>query len=541
MIQVFKNLFRQPAQPIQVDLSNDTLWYGSDNAFPLKLATLVQESPSASSCISVLADFIEGKGFTDETLTDKIVNGQGQRFGDIHCLASDSLALFEGVTLIIKYTIEGKISEIFHYPFENVRLCKPDSKGIISRALINPYFGTAIYRRQDDEQYDLFNPDPMVVRAQMAKQKNQYKGQILYLAQTRPLSRFYPQPYYYSAKSWMAIDAGIGKFHESNLDAGFFQTVLLKMVGNADEPSTHPDDQVINDSGQKESIRTRGQRFELNMQQFVGADSKVKMMVLWESMKEQFPELQAFPSTTNENFFTALQDFTTQNILRATKIPAILANMSKESSLSDGNQMMNATKVMHDRVAKPQNMLTRTYKTLLTNFKEPFTGDVKIVNTNSYDSMAKVDPAVWGALTVEEQRIWIARETDYPIIPGAAAPQPTPTGQPKATTPQPVNQFENVFFTDYPAKAKDNAKRALKFMEQAGGCGSKAGKQMAQDIVDGKPISYKDLGKIYRFLKKNRQYDNAVFSDSCDAVLFSSWGGMAMFDYCEAKIRMVNE
>lgn len=528
------SLFRQPAQPIQVDLTDNSLWYGSDNAFPLKLATLVQESPAASSCISVLSDFLEGSGFSDETLKDKKINARGQTFGDIHNLVCESYALFEGFSLIVKYTREGKISEIFHYPFENCRLQRPDSKGIISKININPYYGTSIYQRVHTEEYDTFNADPIVVRSQMAKQKEKYKGQILYVAFTRPLSRFYPQPYYFSAKSWMGIDAGIGAYHENNLDAGFFVMVLMKMIGDPDAPSTHPDDQRINDQGQKESIRTRGQRFDMIMQQFVGAESNTKMMVLWEMMKDQLPELQAFPTSTNTDFFVALQNLTTKNILIAMKIPSILANMGGENSLSDGNQMANATRVMHDRVKKPQNLLTRTYKTLLSVFKEPYAQDIKILNTNSFEAMAKIDPEVWAALTPEEKRKWIKENTDYPIEDTLAAPAP-------AATPEPVNQFQNVLFTDYPEGAKKNAERALKWMDDNAGCGKPMGKRLAQDIVDSKPLSFKDIRRIYNYLRRNREHDGKLFSDSCESCLFSAWGGKPMHDYCEAKIKMINE
>lgn len=532
-------LFRQPTQPVQVDLTDNSLWYGEDNSFPLRLATLVQESPAASSCISVITDFLEGSGFSDETLKDKIINGQKQTFGHIHSLVCESFALFEGFSLLIKYNKLGNISEIFSIPFENIRLQRPDDKGVISKVNYNPYYGTGIYQRRYTEEYDLFNSDPVVVRAQMAKVGNKYKGQVLYIAFTRPLSRFYPQPYYFSAKAWMAIDAGIGAYHENNLDAGFFQMVILKMIGNPDEPSTHPDDQETNaTTGEKESIRTRGQRFNIMMQEFVGSESKTKMMVLWEIMKEQLPELQAFPTSTNDTFFTTLQNLTTKNILIAMKVPAILANMGGESSLSDGNQMANATKVMKDRVEKPQALLCRTYKTLLGAFKEPYPGEIKVINEKNFDA-PQVDPLVWASLTPEEQRVWIKDNTDYPILETAPAPVATP--EPVTPTPEPTNSFSNIMFKDFPETAKNNAKKALKWDSEHPGCGKPVGRQMAEDIIAGNPLTFKDIRRVYNYLKRNRGSETKLFSDSCDSLLFSMWGGVAMFEYCADKIKMINE
>ncbi len=523
-------LKRQPAQPVQINKTDGTLPWGQgdpSNAFPLQLATLVQESPAASACISILADFLEGNGFSDDTLSGKPINALGQTFGDLHNLICESYALFEGFTILVKYTSGGKISELFHVPFENVRLTPPDSAGNISKVRINPYYGTPLFRFQDSVSYDVFNPDPKIVMAQQAKEGTKYKGQVLYVAFTRPLSRFYPMPYYYSAKYWMDIDAQIGKFHSGNLDAGFFQTVLLKMVGDPDAPSTHPDDQEKDTSGNLQPIRTKGQRFEIDMQSFVGADSKTKMLVLWEQMKDQLPELQAFPSLPNDAFFQTLQAITTKNILISMKIPSILANMGGDTSLSDGNQMANATRVMHDRVAKSQNLLERTYKQLLPLFTTPFLGEVKIVNTNSFETLKAIDPLIWAEMSVKDRQDWITKNTDYPV-----------TGPP---APAVSNKFVNVLFTDYPEKAKQNAATALKFMADHPECGKPMGRRVSQDIVDGKPLSFKDIRRLYNYLKRNQIHENKVFSDSCDAVMFSAWGGSSMLNYCAEKINFIND
>lgn len=528
------SLFTQPVQPIQVDLTDRTLWYGSENAFPLKLAQLIQDSPAGSSCVSIIGKFIEGNGFSDPSIGEIQANGQGDTFSDIHSKISEAYALNEGFALNIKYTIEGKISEVFSVPFENVRLKQPDDKGIISKVNVNPYYGTNIFQKRFTEEYDLFNPDRKVVLAQIAKsqsgKKNTYKGQILYFANTKPLSRFYSIPSYYAAKHWLSIDGAIGEFHSNNLDAGFFQTVLLKMIGNPDEPSTHPDDQKQDENGQTVPIRTRGERFNIEMQQFTGSDSKTKMMVLWEMAKDMLPELQEFPAITNEQFFTTLQDLTTRNILIAFGVPSVLANMGKDNSLSDGNQMANATKVMHDRVSKPQNQLVRIYKQLLTNWKTPYLQDFSILNNNNFDT-PKIDPLIWAELSSEEKRKYIQENTDYPVIAGQKPETPVTT---------PANSFSNVFFNDYP-DVKDSIKRALKFMDDNTGCGTKMGRQMSENIINRTPLSFKDIKRICGFLRRNKVHENKLFTDSCDSCKYAAWGGNKMLEYCEAKIKMINE
>lgn len=433
----------------------------------------------------------------------------------------EAWSLFRGFAWLLKYSLEGSITEIHPIPFENCRLGIPDPKGIISKIFVNPFYGTDIDDKKYTVEYDTYSPKE--VRAQMGKQGPKFKGQILYVCQTRPLSRYYPEPEYYSCEGWMGVDAGIQGYHKNNLDAGFFQTVLLKMIGDPDLASTHPDDQKDDGNGNKVSSRTRGERFNMEMQKFTGSDSKTKMLVLWEQLKDQMPELQAFPAITNDNFFTNLQNVCTEKILQAHKMPGILVNMGRENSLSDGAQMANATVVMHDRVKKHQALLERTYKEVLSRFVQPFTGEVKIVNTNSFQEIKSIDPLVWEALTVEERREWIKENTEYKIQETVVQPQAT--------------NFRNVFFTDYPDKAKSNAKRAL---EHTIPCGTPMGKRRGEAIAEGKPLSFKEIKSIYSYLNRNTGNKNKTW-DSCDAVLFHMWGGQEMLEYCEAKIKMINE
>jgi hypothetical protein len=527
MIKTFLNLFRQPAHQTQVDLTEGVLPYGKDNNFPLRLATMVQSSPTGAAGVSIISEFIEGAGFSDQSLKDIVINGRGETFGILHSLTCESWALYRGFAWLIKYNAQAQITEIFNIPFENVRLCKPDSRGVISKVRVNPYFGTSEYRKSDSVEYDVFTPNQKQTLAQIAKQTEKFKGQILYVGQTRPLSRFYPEPEYYSAQGWLKIDAGIQDYHSNNLEAGFFQTVLLKMIGNPDDPSTHPDDQSTDDQGNKISIRTRGERFNIAMQEFTGADSKTKMLVLWEQLKDQMPELQAFPQITNENFFTNLQETCDRKILIAMKVPGILVNMGRENSLSDGAQMANATKVMQDRVKKPQNMLENYYMQVLKMFATPYVGEVKIINGNTFQELETIDPSIWEVLTPEEKRQWIKENTEYPIS--------------NAPAPMPVSNFKDIFFTDYPEGAKKNAAKALKYSEDHPGCGTPMGKRRGADISEGRPLSFKDIKSTYNFLKRNAGFENTLFSDSCNAVLFSMWGGKPMLDYCADKIKFVNE
>ena len=528
-----QNLIRQPATSTQLDWDKETIRYGENDNFPLRLARLVKNSPTTSSCIDTKIGFIEGAGFSDERLADFKVNSQKQRFGDIHAYNAESYGIFEGFALNVKYNVEGLITEIYSVPFEHCRLGKPDDKGVITSIKVNPYFGTAEYRKTQTKSYDVYNPDPKVVLAQQAKQQKDYKGQILYIANTSPLSRFYPSPNYYSAENWMIVDEAIGGFHRHNIENGFFQSVLLRVIGDPNAPSTHPADQKWNeDTNQYEPdpTKTNAYRFNIEMQNFSGWNKAGNTLTLWGN-KDEVPEIQAFPSTTNSELFRTLQDLTTEQIARATMVPSVLANIQSGASLGgDGNNIRASVKLMQQRVAKTQALLERVYTELLSHFKGASFAEVDIINYNPYPEKDQLDPLIWEALPQETKLAWIKKNTEFEI-PDVVAPQPA----------APSN-FSNVFYADYPQKAKDNAKRALNFKTQMGSkCGGKNGWLMCQDIIDGKPLSYKSIRRIYNYLNKTESFQNYIFTDSCEAVLFHAWGGKEMLSWAKSKIDSINE
>ena len=340
--------------------------------------------------------------------------------------------MFDGFAANIMYDSAATISEIYVVPFEYCRLTKPDSKGVINKIRVNPYYGTGDYKKEYTVEYDVYNPDPKVVLAQQQKsidpktKKATYKGQILYIATTQPLSRFYPAPKYYSAENWMAIDEAIGGFHKNNIENNFLQSALIKMIGNENDPSTHPDDVIWNadqTAYEVDPTKTVGYRFNIEMQKFTGWNNAGNIMALWGASKDAMPDISAFPSNTQSELFKTVQDITTEQIARATKVPAILANISSGASLGgDGNNIRASVKLMQQRVVKIHSMLERVYKDLLSHMKVPFKGEVKILHYNPFPEMQVIDPLIWAALPVESQLAWIKKNTEFEIPEVVKAP-----------------------------------------------------------------------------------------------------------------------
>lgn len=547
-----KNLIkREPARPGMKDLAEKILPYGQNNAFPLVLAQLVQESPVASSCLSTTAEFIEGSGFSDEQIKDLKLNNQGDTFGTIHSNNAQTYAMYEGVALNIKYNGEFKISEVYSIPFENCRLAIPDSNGYISKIRYNPYYGTSQFVRSWTEEYDVYNPDPKIVQEQIEKhsqEKQQYKGQILYQSFTRPLNRFYSMPQYYAGEYWMRIDAQIGQFHTNNLNNGFYQSVIIRKVGDPNMPSNHPDDMKWDDTLQQLVPipgRTLGTRMDEEMQTFTGSQNAGNIMVDWASSKDAFTDIIPFPNQQNQQFFKDLTETCVEYICIATKVPTILANVSTKSHSmgAEGAMIRAAIKLMQHRMKKPQRFLERIYKDILSHWYQPIDSDITITSYNPFPEVDKVDQFQWAALTPQEQRDWLKANTDFPINDDYIPPKiPIPAVKPPMAVPQALasTQFNNLLFNDYPEGARKSASEALKWKEKSNvSCGTSLGWKRALKISNGEPLTMKEVNKTYKWLSKNKGSFNKLMNDSCDAVLFRAWGGNDMLKWAENCIKMI--
>lgn len=521
-------LLRQPAQTQQLEHTGDKyLRYGSNDSFPLKLAKSIQDSVTASSCLNSFSKFVRGAGFSDADLKKMIVNRQGETLWDVHNKVSQAYSSFRGFAICVKYNALADIVEFYNVPFQYCRLGEPDAEGFISKIHYNPFFGTGEERTDQTVCYDVFNPDKTVVLSQI--QQKGYKGQILYFGETTPLSPFYPMPVFASAMNWMMIEAAIALFHKENLDNGFFQSVILRIIGDPNAESTHPDDQEWDEENERfKSIKTMGERFNIEMQKFSGAERVGNIMVQWGQSKDEWPDVITFPTNANQELFTGLSSEAIDKICLAFNMPAILANVQKGASLGgDGNLIRVSVKLMQSRVKDDQINLQNTYEKILRNMVKPYTNEVVILNYNPYQELEPIDKNIWDALSTDEKRKYIKENTNYPILEDEVLP-----------APEQQNRILNALWSDYPEKAKQNAREALRLKDKME-CGTKNGWQRTEQIANGMPISYKDVKRVYTFLNKNQWAENKLMNESCDTLLFQAWGGREMLEWAGQKIKSI--
>lgn len=522
-------IHRQPAGTGQKDVGRDILpYFQKDNAWPLKHAKAIQDSETAVACLDTVVKFTRGAGFSQPEL-EKIKANKEQNFWEFHLDVVKSWRTFKGYYINVKYNRKAEPVEWYVLPFENCRLGVPDDRGYISCVVYNPFFGVTLEEKRDkDKKYYTFNPDPEVVQAQMAEHGRSYPGQVFYFGETTAMSRFYPRPKEATVHPWMNIEAAIATFHEENLEGGMFQSVLMRMIGDPNADSQHPDDQEWNESQQRYiSNCTVGERFNKEMQSFTGADRVAAIMVQWAQKTEEWPDLQPFPTNNNTEIMNALSDRATKKITLGFNVPPILAGITEGASLGgDGNQVRVAVKLMQSWTADDQKTICMHYSKIGI---VPRGTEVSITPYNPFPELEVIDKQTWEALSLEERRLWIEEKTPYKLIKTEPAP----------TAPQAPQQakISNVLWTDYPEKARENAKKALNWADKCPG--TKMGRERSQRIMDGMPLSFKEVQSIYRWMVKNAWAKDKIPGESCDAVLYLAWGGEDMEKWAGERIKSI--
>jgi hypothetical protein len=100
-------------------------------------------------------------------------------------------------------------------------------------------------------------------------------------------------------------------------------------------------------------------------------------------------------------------------------------------------------------------------------------------------------------------------------------------------------------YSDYPDSVKNNAKAVLKYAEENGwgSCGTEVGKQRANQLAKGEPISEDTIRRMYSYLSRHAvDLDSSKgYGDGCGKLMYDAWGGKSALSWSEAKIKSIDK
>ena len=97
-------------------------------------------------------------------------------------------------------------------------------------------------------------------------------------------------------------------------------------------------------------------------------------------------------------------------------------------------------------------------------------------------------------------------------------------------------------YTDYPQAATNNAKRALKWVDENGwgSCGTPVGKARAHQLANREPISRDTIARMASFAR-HLQYENVPYSEGCGGLMVDAWGGRAGIEWAIRKLEQIDD
>lgn len=98
--------------------------------------------------------------------------------------------------------------------------------------------------------------------------------------------------------------------------------------------------------------------------------------------------------------------------------------------------------------------------------------------------------------------------------------------------------------SDYPESVKNNAKAVLKYVEENGwgSCGTDVGKQRANQLANGEPISEDTIRRMYSYLSRHEVDlgSSKGYGDGCGKLMYDAWGGKSALSWAESKIKAID-
>jgi hypothetical protein len=100
-------------------------------------------------------------------------------------------------------------------------------------------------------------------------------------------------------------------------------------------------------------------------------------------------------------------------------------------------------------------------------------------------------------------------------------------------------------YSDYPDAVKNNAQNALDWAEENGwgSCGTPVGKQRANQLANGEPISVETIRRMYSFLSRHKENAETSkgYGDGCGQLMYDAWGGASALSWAESKLRQIDK
>lgn len=343
--------------PAVIDRVYEIQAYDVDNLYPQRADEVRNGSFTLKSAIDRITDFIKGQGWEDPNLANLIVNSEGMTGNDVLDYIAQDKSPYVGFALHIKYNLNFRIAEITPIEWMYNRLGLPDERGAIrnikystnwerdpSKVLHDPY---------EIETYDVFNPDPNVVRQQMEACGGwqNYKGQILYWT---PKPGKYPKVRFDAAFDYAQAQAEIGVASVSGIQNKFAAQHIFRYPGK-----------FADDNDER--------NFRQGLSEFQGAEGTNSMLIVEDDSRGDGPARPLVESIQMQNT-DKMYEFTSKDARNALReslaVPAPILGQLPEAGMFNQEQIRDSYDYMNVMTSGDRDQIVRVFKKIFSFWKD---------------------------------------------------------------------------------------------------------------------------------------------------------------------------
>jgi hypothetical protein len=317
----------------------EILSYGEDNLYPQRAKLAALESPLVKSAVYLLADFMEGDGFTSPGT--EALNSLGHLDSDLLRLASQDLALFNGFAFLVKLNGAGEKEGYYSIPFEQVRFEKP--------AKVNdPIKGVYLCADWSQEGINGIEAEryPLIMPGEDLNALNSPRGAVFYytgLRQVYPLSKI--DAVFDTAQANTETQI----FQLSNIRNGFHSATIFKHFGEFESKKEEND-------------------YKEQLQELIGAENANSTFII--ELDEDLRDAQLFeqlPANNNDTLFDSTIRNITSTILQHFNVPPSLMGVFSEGAVFTQDNILEDFKYMNLRTQNERRILERNFELLGIN------------------------------------------------------------------------------------------------------------------------------------------------------------------------------
>lgn len=292
--------------------------FGEDNDYPQYLIYLYNKSSKHNAIINGKVHYIFGKGLKFENGVYPTfyvrANRDGETLNDIVMKCLTDIELFGGCYIKECKNDLGKVVEIYHMPFQNIRKT-PD--------------GNYAYRIDWEEKYK--RTDPVIYKPSGTEAPET----IFCYTEYRAGGNEYPLPSYMGSINYIETDIRISQYHLSAISNGMFPSKMIQFFSG--EPT-------------EEGKQKIEKKFK---DKFAGAEKAGSLVLVFNQNREEALDVTDLSATELDKQFTILNETVQQEIFSGHSIttPALFG-ISTAGKLGETNNLQQGFEIFKNTYVK---------------------------------------------------------------------------------------------------------------------------------------------------------------------------------------------